>query len=249
MEPVPAWADLQGVLKVRLAVFEGPLDLLLHLIRSQRIDIYDIPIAEITAQYLEYLDVMRDLNLDVASEFLVMAATLAHIKSRMLLPVHEKDEEEEDPRAELVHQLLEYQRYKEASMGLRERLEQRALLHGRPADGERQREEIFMDVSLFELLRVFREVISTAAEGPALTVAPDRFAVVDKMGQIADLLATRETVGFRELFPPGAERGEIIAAFLAVLELVRMRIVRLAQAEFGGEITLGRGAEHGSAND
>ncbi len=242
MEDLAAWASLEGALKVKLEVFEGPLDLLLHLIRENRIDIYDIPMAEITAQYLQYLEIMKDLNLDIASEFMVMAATLMHIKSRMLLPVVEEGEEE-DPRAELVQQLLEYQRYKEASLGLKERLQARSLLFPRPEDGNPvTQEEIMVDVSLFQLLKVFRDVLSTAKEGPGMIVTPDKHSVVEKMRLIAERIDREGSLDFRGLFPAGAEVGEIVACFLAVLELVRMRMIGLEQPEPGGEIFLSRRA-------
>lgn len=239
MDNVSGWRDFEGALKVRLEIFEGPLDLLLHLIRSNKIDIYDIPMAEITAQYLDYLELMKELNLDIASEFLLMAATLTHIKSRMLLPATDECDEEEDPRSELVQQLLEYQRYKEASEGLKEMRSRRKLLFWRPAaEAPAGKEEIFLDVSLFELLKVFREVLSTAGEGPAMVVAPDKYSVVDKMNMIVDLLGKNKRLVFRELFGRGSPKGEIIAAFLAVLELVRLRMIRLNQTVSGGEINI-----------
>jgi segregation and condensation protein A len=239
MENISGWIDLEGSLKVRLRVFEGPLDLLLHLIKGSKIDIYDIPMAEITSQYLEYLELMKDLNLDIASEFMIMAATLMHIKSRMLLPVHEEGGEEEDPRAELVQQLLEYQRYKEASQGLREMLQRRSLLFPRESgESAGSRDDVFIDVSLFELLKVFREVISTAQEGPGMVVAPDQYSVVDKMSLVMDLLGRRERLVFRDLFPAAAAKGEIVAAFLAILELVRLHMIHLSQREPGEELFL-----------
>jgi segregation and condensation protein A len=237
-EPVGPVGE-QGALKVRLKVFEGPLDLLLHLIRNSKIDIYDIPMAEITAQYLEYLDWMKNLNLDVASEFLVMAATLTHIKSRMLLPAGEGDEDEEDPRNELVQRLLEYQQYKEASLQLRHMLTARSSLYGRlPEAAPEAREEVFLEVSIFELLTAFREVISLSEEGPAMVIQPDKFTVVDKMRMIMDLLEKGEEITFRGLFQPGSGRGELVASFLAILELARLRMMRIVQEGPEGEIRM-----------
>ena len=237
-EPVGP-AGEQGALKVRLKVFEGPLDLLLHLIRNSKIDIYDIPMAEITAQYLEYLDWMKNLNLDVASEFLVMAATLTHVKSRMLLPAVEGDEDEDDPRNELVQRLLEYQQYKEASLQLRQMMATRSALHGRqPEAAPESREEVFLEVSIFELLTAFREVLSLAAEGPAMLIQPEKFTVVDKMRMIMDLLETGEELTFRGLFERGAGRMEMVTSFLAILELVRLRMMCIVQEGPGREIRM-----------
>ncbi len=239
MDDLSGRIDLEGALNVRLKVFEGPLDLLLHLIKNAKIDIYDIPIAEITAQYLEYLDLMRDLNLDIASEFLVVAATLAHIKSRMLLPVHAEGEQDEDPRLELVEQLLEYQRYKEASENLRRMQADRELVFSRePDEEERPREEVYIETNLFDLLTAFREIISMSKEGPAYTVASERFSVADRIRVIMARLACARQVRFTDLFEPGAERGEIIVTFLAILELIRLHMVHCMQTAYGGEIFL-----------
>jgi segregation and condensation protein A len=180
---------------------------------------------------------MRSLDLDVASEFLVMAATLAHIKSRMLLPVHEEGDQDEDPRRDLVEQLLEYQRYKEASESLREMQAERELQFTRePDEGEKPREEVYIETNLFDLLTAFREILSVAKEGPSYHVVAERFSVVDRMRVVMAKLATARQVEFTDLFEPGAERGEIIATFLAILELVRLHMIRVMQTAYGGEI-------------
>jgi segregation and condensation protein A len=228
-----------GPLTVKLPAFEGPLDLLLHLIRNAKVDIYDIPMAEITAQYLEYLGMMERLNLDVASEFMVMAATLMHIKSRMLLPVSEEEGEEEDPRHELVQQILEYQRYKDAAQSLRDMRDRRSLVFPRGEEGApRAQEEVFLEVSLFDLLNVFREVLARAGSVSDMVIAPDRFSVVDKMREIVERLEAAGEFFFRDLFPPGSVKGEVIASFLALLELVRMHMIRVVQREFGADILI-----------
>ena len=227
----------QGALNVKLKIFEGPLDLLLHLIRNHKVEIYDIPMAEITAQYLEYLELMKNLNLDIASEFLVMAATLTHIKSRMLLPVTE--EEEEDPRDELIQRLLEYQRYKEASLKFRDMRDKRALLRSRePADGPQTREEVFLEVSIFELLKAFREVIVQVAREQDLLIRTDQFSVVDKMSELMEALKGEKSLVFQEFFRKGSSRSELVATFLALLELVRLRMVRLSQKGHGEPIRI-----------
>ncbi|GAB4260684.1 MULTISPECIES: segregation and condensation protein A [Deferrisoma] len=232
--------------RVRLEGFEGPLDLLLHLIRKHRYDIYDIPIARILEEYLEVLDTMRELDLDVASEFLVMAATLAEIKSRMLLPRPEEEEEEgEDPRAELVRRLLEYERMRAAA----ERLAERPLL-GRevfartfrsPDLDEIDRPDAPIEADFFQLLLAFREVLATASESFAEAVARERISIQEAMQEVLGLFAASPPgrgLAFRDLFPPRPTRTRVVTVFLAVLELVRLRALRVVQVSPFGEIRL-----------
>lgn len=228
--------------EVRLENFEGPLDLLLHLIRKNEMDIYDIPMAEITAQYLATLDEMKSLNLDLAGEFLLMAATLLHIKSRLLLPQAEEEEgeeEEEDPRAELVRRLLEYQKYKEAAALLDTLpLLDRDVFVGHPpaSDLPPAEEALFEAIGLYELAEAFRALLREHPEVKMHEVNPERLSVTDRVNRILFLLSGRESLGFGELFSERPDRHEIVVTFLAMLELVKMRLVRLMQNSRHGSI-------------
>jgi segregation and condensation protein A len=224
---------------VKLAVFEGPLDLLLHLIRENKVDIYDIPISFITGQYLEYLGIMKELDLEIAGEFLVMAATLIHIKSRMLLPVDEtaEPEEFEDPRLELVQRLLEYQTYKDAALVLRDMEEDAARIFGRDAaeieEREKEAELYLFDVNIFDLLSALKRVID-AAPPEIRTITREKLTVKDKMLMIAEMLEHTESVRFEELFRDNRTKEQIIVTFLALLELLRLGLSRVYQErEFG----------------
>lgn len=218
---------------VRLQTFEGPLDLLLHLIQKNEMDIFDIPIAQITEQYLEYLKWMKTLNLDVAGEYLLMASTLLHIKSKMLLPQPTLEEEEpEDPRAELVRQLLEYQKYKRAATELNERpMLERDVFVRLVSEAEEAPEEEHLEVNLFELIDAFRKVLERAKEEPVHEVVLDRLTVEEKAQEILLLLQReKRSLPFHLLFPDQASRRVIIITFLAVLELVKSRWIRVFQA-------------------
>jgi segregation and condensation protein A len=225
---------------VKLSVFEGPLDLLLHLIRENKVDIYDIPISFITSQYLEYLDIMKELDLEIAGEFLVMAATLIHIKSRMLLPVDETAELEEfeDPRLELVQRLLEYQTYKDAALVLKDMEEDASRIFGRePAaieEGEKEGAELYLfDVNIFDLLSALKKVID-AAPPEVRTITREKLTVKDKMLMIAEMLEHAESIRFEELFRDNRTKEQIIVTFLALLELLRLGLSRVYQErEFG----------------
>jgi segregation and condensation protein A len=223
---------------VKLSVFEGPLDLLLHLIRLNEMDVTDIPIASIAEQYIEYLDLMRELNLDVAGEYLLMAATLAWIKSRMLLPPAPGEEEEEgaDPRGELIARLLEYQRFKEAAEELRDRqLLGRDIFEARGARLEGvQEEEREIEVGLVELLDAFRRVLrATEIADLRHEVTTEIITVRERMVAVMDTLRAREMVEFEQVFQVGEEtsptRTMIVATFLAILELVRLNALRVYQ--------------------
>ena len=223
---------------VKLSVFEGPLDLLLHLIRLNEVDITDIPLALIATQYLEYLDLMRELNLDVAGEYLLMAATLAWIKSRMLLPPAPGEDEEEgaDPRAELIARLLEYQRFKEVAEELRERqilgrdvFEARGPSPERPTEVERE-----IEVGLIELLEAFRKVLH-AVESAELRheVETEVISVRERMIAVMDALCAREVIEFEQIFHTDGEvspsRTMVVVTFLAILELVRLNALSIYQ--------------------
>jgi segregation and condensation protein A len=218
--------------KVKLDVFEGPLDLLLYLIRKNQIDIYDIPIAVITQQYLDMLDLMRTLNLDVAGEFLVMAATLTHIKSKMLLPAPpdgEGEEEEEDPRQELVDRLLEHERYKEAAMSLDGKdILERDVFTRIVAEEEGEEEEL--ELSLFELMEALQQVLKKSSPELVHEITLERITIEEKITEILDRLANSGgEMEFTSLFEGQALKEIIILTFLAVLELVKMRMIKVYQ--------------------
>jgi len=219
---------------VRLEMFEGPLDLLLHLINKNELDITNIPIALITEQYLEYLKLMKILNLDVAGEYLLMASTLLHIKSRMLLPgsAEEEEEEGEDPRAELMRRLLEYQKYKEAAVELEGRpmLDRDVFIRSSPVDTEDRSEEERIEVSLFELLEAFRQMLEKAKPEVFHEVILDRLTVEEKLQEILSLLQReKRSMAFHLLFSDQTSRRVIVITFLAILELVKMKRVRIFQ--------------------
>jgi segregation and condensation protein A len=228
--------------QVKLEIFEGPLDLLLHLIRKNEVDIFDIPIATITDQYLEYLDMMKALNISVAGDFLVMASTLVHIKSRMLLPAREDEEEQEDPRVEITRPLLEYLRFKEMAGELSERDLLARDVFARPLlqDLKRQllSDEPLLEVSLFQLIDAFKKIVEERIPGAQLTMQVERWSLKDKTTYIMDQLKIRPFVYFTELFDQDRTISEFIVTFLALLELVQMGLVRILQPEPYKEIRL-----------
>lgn len=228
---------------VRTEAFEGPLDLLLHLIKKNELDIYNIPIAEITRQYLDYLDVMRELNLDVAGEFLVMASTLIQIKSQMLLPqaVDTMEEEQgEDPRAELVRRLLEYERYREASYLLvaREVLHRDVFARTFPSEELEAfpSDEALPAVEMFELVDALRRILAKIPVESFHEVGSENISIADRISDILEFLQGKDAVDFEELFAGSSTREFIVASFLAVLELCRLRMIRLLQFENYGRI-------------
>jgi len=228
--------------EIKLDIFEGPLDLLLFLIKKNEIDIYNIPIALITEQYLEYLDMMRSLNLDLAGEYLVLAATLIHIKSKMLLPVEEDDHDEEDPdpRAELVRQLLEYQLYKEAAMqlGTRPLLDRDVFTRGVMAEelSDQDDQAMAIELSVFDLVDAFYKIVSTMEKGELLEINTEKMSLAERMNEIMDKLAEKRNLTFMELLGEHANRRMLIYTFLAILELMRQRMIRIYQASSFGVI-------------
>ena len=230
--------------KVMLDIFEGPLDLLLYLIKKNEVDIYDIPIAVITDQYLEYLDLMKALNLDVVGEFLVMASTLTAIKSRMLLPPSEDEEEGDegiDPRAELMEHLLEYQRYKEAAHQLKDRelLEKDIFTRIQSEEQSLQvdKDTAAIEVNLFDLVDALRKVIERKdLAGDFMEVTVEKISVKDKMVAILEKLKENQQITFQSLFDEVTTKYEIIVAFLSILELMRLRAVKVFQVHPYGEI-------------
>ena len=228
--------------RVKLEIFEGPLDLLLHLIKKNELDIYDIPIALITKQYMEYLDLMKNLNLDIAGEFLVMASTLTLIKSRMLLPVQEgeEDDEGEDPRAELIQNLLEYQKFKDLASELHEKeLAQREIFTREGVDRElSSTDEIWIDATIFDLLNALKELLESAPGEVTDEIFVDEITVSEKINHILERLEENEFVQFESLFSGFTNKIEIIVTFLALLELIKMRMIRVQQTSHFGAIRI-----------
>jgi segregation and condensation protein A len=231
--------------KVKLDAFEGPLDLLLHLIRKNEVNIYDIPIALITEQYLGYIELMQELNLDVAGEFLVMAATLIHIKSRMLLPRPDASQDdiidEEDPREVLVRRLLEHQKFQAAAELLHERERLRSAQYMRPdsrvADAAGDEYEPELDVDLFTLMAAFRGVLERATRRPRMVLPPEQMSIEDRIKQLLDRLSETDACGFEDLFADGdGSRQFMIVTFLALLEMIRLKVVRIFQSGGFGPI-------------
>jgi len=221
--------------------FSGPLDLLLHLVRVNEVDLGNIPIVEITAQYNEYLDRMRELNLEIAGEYLVMAATLMHIKSRMLLPPDPEagtGADEADPRAELARQLLDYQRFKQATEGLQAIEARRSLVWLRRGVPEEFQDEEALAVDVFDLLRAFRELLGRLDDEARLQLRRDTVSVAQKMDWLRELLTRRGSASLSELLAELPTALDRIAAFLALLELVRLRVVLAFQRRLHDEIRI-----------
>ena len=229
---------------VRLENFEGPLDLLLHLIKKHEVNIYDIPISLITSQYLDYLDLMQELDLDVAGDFLVMAATLIHIKSRMLLPrpAPEQEDSEEDPRDALVRRLIEHQKFKAAAEMLHERETVRSAQWTRPdaalADLAGDAPEPELEVDLFSLMTAFRAVLERAKQRPQVPLPSEQISIEARIEQLLARLSETEACGFEDLFQDAATRADLIVTFLALLEMIRLKAVRVYQTGPFGEIRI-----------
>jgi segregation and condensation protein A len=230
--------DFESILEdypVRVTAFEGPLDLLLHLIKKHELSVYDIPIALVTQQYLDYLELMEELNLDIAGEFLVMAATLIHIKSRMLLPRPDPTQEdpEEDPREALMRRLLEHQKFKAAAELLHEREIQRSAQWLRPDGrvtevlGEAPEPEV--DVDLFSLMAAFRQVLDRVRHRPRVVLPPEQIPLETRIAQLLERLSETQACGFEDLFADVQTRAGLIVTFLALLEMIRLKLVRVFQ--------------------
>jgi segregation and condensation protein A len=233
--------------KVKLEVFEGPLDLLLYLIKKDEVDIYDIVIERITEQYLEFMDAFKVLDLEVAGEFIVMAANLIYIKSRALLPAAvqppEEETEEDDPRWDLIRQLVEYKKFKDAAAQLSQREVEQSNLFARMSDApEAAPERPLGDVSVFDLINAFNKVlkrISTKSED-LREIFEENYTVSDKIDLIMKMTGAGVPLKFTELFASAASRTEIVVTFLALLELIRLKQLRCVQPEVFGEIELRR---------
>ena len=252
MQP-PEFESILEEYPVRLSNFEGPLDLLLHLIRKHEVDVYDIPIVLITQQYLDYLELMQELDLEIAGEFLVMAATLIHIKSRLLLPRPAPDQEDadEDPREALVQRLLEHQRYKAAAELLHERETVRSAQRTRP--DERVAEiagddyEPELEVDLFSLLTAFKAVLARARQRPGVVVPAEQVPIEVRIEQLYARLSETEACGFEDLFDDVASKADMIVSFLALLEMIRLKLVRVFQTGPFGDIRVYRRARPADA--
>ncbi|NEU31027.1 segregation/condensation protein A [bacterium LRH843] len=240
---------------VKLDAFEGPLDLLLHLIDQAEVDIYDIPVAEITEQYMSYVQAMQELHLDVASEYLVMAATLLMIKSKMLLPKQQEElfeedwqmEEEDDPREELMYKLVEYRKYKEASIELKEMEEDRSLVHMRPPEDlhtylteDEQKEIAIQGVTLFDMLKAYQKLVRRKVlAAPRMTIVKSQeYRVEDRMHEVLTyIVGSHGVCRFEELFLV-QERSHIVVTFLAILELMKTRTITCEQTSNFSEILI-----------
>jgi len=228
-------------------LFDGPMDLLVHLVKKNELDIYDIPIALITKQYLEYLKLMKALNIDIAGEFLLMAATLVHIKSRMLLPTQDEPEgEEDDPRMEIVRPLAEYLQLKYAAEDLvkRNQLDWDVFVREHCDDDTEfvdEGSENLVQVSLFELIDAFQEIIKQVSPEHFLNITVDTISVKSRISQIADILEQRGSVTFQKLFETQATKGDIIVTFLAILEMARSQVIRIMQHVSSGIIRIFHG--------
>jgi len=220
--------------QLKLDIFEGPLDLLLHLIKEQKMDIHDISVSEISKQYLEYLDLISDLNLEVAGEYLVMAAELTRLKSKILLPSHGDEEEGEDgidPRDELTRRLMEYQRYKSAATDLRQLEYDRQQLFSRGSELEIEEgeEEVIVDATVFDLFSAFKQVLSQRTFKEDFEIKITTLSVTERINRILDTLNEHESVTFESLFVENRTKQEVIVTFLALLELMRMTLIRAQQ--------------------
>jgi segregation and condensation protein A len=226
-------------LRIVMGEFEGPLDLLLHLIRQEQVSIYDIPIARITNEYLRYLQLMQELDIAVAGDFLVMAATLIELKTKMLLPrdpFAEKAEEEEDPRKGLVDQLLEYQKYKAAAQMLWSRATvERAVFKRAELVTDRNNPEVA--VGVFDLLKVFQEILARQKEEALLEIEREEISMAEMLGRLRNMVMSAGELNLRVFFERARSRQELVLAFLSVLELVRTTEIKLFQRETFGDIT------------
>lgn len=244
--------SVEAEYKVSLEIFEGPLDLLLYLIKKDEVDIYDVSIERITKQYLSYLEAFEVLNIEIAGEFVVMAANLLYIKSRTLLPkdqqMPEEDVEEDDPRWELIRQLIEYKKFKEAALHLRDQEELQATLFPRPGSlpeqipaASSQSQLLLKEVSIFDLINAFQKTLDRlSAKEPSKDIYEESYTVADRMQHLVRVLDYGVPVKFEELFPTVATRGELIVTFLAMLELIRMKQLSVRQEEQFGEIWIER---------
>jgi segregation and condensation protein A len=230
--------------QIKLEIFEGPMDLLLYLIKKHELDIYSIPIALITQQYLEYLELMKSLDMEIAGDFLVMASTLTHIKSRMLLPPSENPESDEDgvdPQAELIRRLLEYKSFKEAAGSLEDKEEAWSKVYTRPAeatpDVHKDDEPLLFDFHLFDLLAALKEVMARVPDA-RFEITAETVSITEKISQILARLEAVDSLLFTDLFEGSTSRIQVIGTFLALLELIKTRVIKAVQIEQFGAIRI-----------
>ena len=231
--------DESSPYSVKLDVFEGPLDLLLFLIKRDEIDIYDIPVAHVTRQYLEYIELMKVLNLEVAGEFIVMAATLIRIKARMLLPRTPDEEEEEDPREELVQALLEYRKYKEAAGVLKGRQEEQSRWFPRTDFSfldKLPKEEILVEASLYDLMSAFKKILDSHPQETFHTVDYPKVTIDERIEYVLNFLAQKDGAVFTELFLDTPVKLVMVVTFMAILELIRLQKIYIRQTKHFSEI-------------
>jgi segregation and condensation protein A len=228
-------------MKIRLDIFEGPLDLLLYLIKKNHINISDIPLVDVVEQYLQYLELMRLLDINIASEYLVMAANLINIKSKMLLPQEEKLEEaeEEDPREELVRRLLEYEKFKNAAEFLKGKEKQRVKYVSRLSSPFSE-EEVYLEASIFDLISAFKSALKEVPRDIFFEVIKDEYTIEGKMHDLLHILLIKEKVFLEELFSSAKSKLEVIAIFLAILELIKLREIIAIQEEIFSPILIAR---------
>jgi len=239
--------------KIRLEMFEGPLDLLLYLVKKDHLNIYDIPIARVTEQYLEYMNLMQLLDLNIAGEFLVMAATLMQIKSKMLLPAEESVSEEaaEDPRQELIKRLLEYEKFKQIAENLREREIVQQDVFKRPkeqvdkeANESKAREETYFEASIFDLINAFSQALKDIPKEVFYEVIKDQFTVEQKVHDILHLLLLEPEIRLTGLFEKAKNKIELVVTFLGILELAKMKEIKIMQSEIFKDIIISRNKEN-----
>jgi len=245
------------VYKCKLKIFEGPLDLLLHLLKEQKMDICDIPIAEITKQYMQYLEMMQELNLELVGEYLVMAAELTRIKSKTLLPSPELSEEDdfeggEDPRSELMRRLREYQRYRDAAFELRMKEHDRQQVFSR--GGEIEIEENsetpeLMDATVFDLFTAYQKILDSKSFEKDYEIEITTMSVTDQMQYILDILNSSDSVTFESLFTVLNSKQEIIVTFLGILELMRLKLMRVQQSQHFETIRIYKSADQKTQDD
>ncbi|MCH2025600.1 MAG: segregation/condensation protein A [Verrucomicrobiales bacterium] len=237
---------MQAENRVSLEIFEGPLDLLLYLIKKDEVDIYDVSIERITSQYLEYIETFKILNIELASEFIVMAATLMYIKSRTLLPKNEQapedDVDEEDPRWELIRQLVEYKKFKDVAYYLERReADNQQVFGSERQEAEDTDEEPILNVGIFDLIRAFQGILKRFEDEEGLAeIADDRFTVSDKIDYLMIHVEKGEKIKFNELFAEATTKGEVMVTFLALLELIRLNEFQVRQERILGEIEIKR---------
>ena len=243
--------------KCKLKIFEGPLDLLLHLLKEQKMDICDIPIAEITKQYMQYLEMMQEMNLELVGEYLVMAAELTRIKSKTLLPSPETDEESEfgggeDPRSELMRRLREYQRYRDAAFELRmkEHDRQQIFSRGGEIEIEENSENLgLMDATVFDLFTAYQKILDSKSFEKDYEIEITEMSVTDRMQYILDILNSSDSVTFESLFTVLNSKQEIIVTFLGILELMRLKLMRVQQGQHFETIRIYKSADQKTQDD